>query len=178
VLHGDEIGEGGFLLEKLEGKLRGIHLYSHNKITFILDGMEIDEDNLSTIPVSMIETVEVFKGNNTILYNTLFPVVVLTSGRVFKPSDIKSVGILPLTICGFYKARAFYAPKYDHVDEGMKRNDLRSTIYWQPELMTDKDGNASFNFYNADGTGTYRVVIEGIDNKGNLGRQVYTYKVQ
>jgi hypothetical protein len=175
VLHGDEIGEGGFIVDKLEGKLRGVHLTGSN---VYLDGMKIDKDNLSSIPVSMIETVEVFKGYNAILYNTFGAVVVLTSGRVFKPSDIKSVGILPLTICGFYKARAFYAPKYDHVDEGMKRNDLRSTIYWQPELMTDKDGNASFDFFNADGTGTYRVVIEGIDNKGNLGRQVYTYKVQ
>ena len=55
---------------------------------------------------------------------------------------------------------------------------LRSTIYWKPELATDKDGKASFDFYNADGTGTYRVTIEGIDEKGNLGRQTFTYKVQ
>ena len=56
--------------------------------------------------------------------------------------------------------------------------DLRSTIYWQPELITDKDGNASFEYYNADRTGNYRVVIEGIDNKGNIGRQIYRYKVE
>jgi len=44
--------------------------------------------------------------------------------------------------------------------------------------VTDKDGNASFEYYNAYGTGTYRVVIEGIDDKGNLGRQVYRYSVK
>ena len=56
--------------------------------------------------------------------------------------------------------------------------DLRSTIYWAPELVTDKEGNASIEFNNADGRGTYRVVIEGVDEKGNIGRQVLNYKVE
>lgn len=34
------------------------------------------------------------------------------------------------------------------------------------------------NFFNAGSKGTYRVVIEGIDGDGNLGRQVYRYKVE
>jgi hypothetical protein len=45
-------------------------------------------------------------------------------------------------------------------------------------LVTDKDGNASFDYYNADGTGSYRIVVEGIDDKGNIGRQVYRYKIE
>jgi hypothetical protein len=46
-----------------------------------------------------------------------------------------------------------------------------------PELVTDKDGQSSFEFYNADGPGTYRLVIEGIDENGNIGRKIYSYKV-
>ena len=60
----------------------------------------------------------------------------------------------------------------------MKTIDARSTIYWDPDIITDKDGKASFEFYNADTKGTYRVVIEGIDDNGNIGRQVYRYKVE
>jgi uncharacterized protein YfaS (alpha-2-macroglobulin family) len=56
--------------------------------------------------------------------------------------------------------------------------DRRSTIYWNPNIFTDKTGNASFEFFNGDGTGTYRAVIEGIDKDGNIGRYVYRYKVQ
>ena len=41
-----------------------------------------------------------------------------------------------------------------------------------------KNGNAAIYYYNADATGSYRVVIEGIDENGNLGRQVYRYTVQ
>jgi uncharacterized protein YfaS (alpha-2-macroglobulin family) len=55
--------------------------------------------------------------------------------------------------------------------------DFRSTIYWNPNVTTDKDGNAAFEFYNADGKGSYRVIVEGIDSNGNIGRQVYRYLV-
>jgi len=56
--------------------------------------------------------------------------------------------------------------------------DLRSTIYWNPRVTTDKTGATSLEFYNADGKGSYRAVIEGLDKEGNLGRFIYRYKVQ
>jgi hypothetical protein len=79
---------------------------------------------------------------------------------------------------GLYKAREFYSPQYDNPHTNQKMTDLRSTIYWNPNIITDKDGKASFSYFNADGKGTYRVVIEGIDADGNLGRQVLRYKVE
>jgi hypothetical protein len=50
---------------------------------------------------------------------------------------------------------------------------LRTTIYWKPEIQTGKEGNASFEYYNADGTGNYRVVMEGIDEKINFIRNIF-----
>ena len=46
-------------------------------------------------------------------------------------------------------------------------------------LLNQTDGfDFEMKYYNADGTGNYKIVIEGIDSNGNLGRQVYRYKVQ
>jgi hypothetical protein len=45
-------------------------------------------------------------------------------------------------------------------------------------VVTHNDGNTSFEYYNADCSGTYRLVIEGIDENGNIGRQVYRYSVK
>jgi len=87
-------------------------------------------------------------------------------------------GVVTCMPKGFYKAREFYSPQYDNPHTNQKMADLRSTIYWNPNIITDKDGKASFSYFNADGKGTYRVVIEGIDADGNLGRQVYRYKVE
>ncbi len=70
---------------------------------------------------------------------------------------------------GYYKAREFYSPRYDRTVT-TQIPDLRTTVYWNPIIQTDKDGNASFEYFNADSKGPYRVVIEDIDYEGNLGR--------
>jgi hypothetical protein len=48
-------------------------------------------------------------------------------------------------------------------------SDLRSTIYWAPNVVTDEAGRASLSFYSADKPGTYNVIIEGTDLNGNVG---------
>jgi hypothetical protein len=35
-----------------------------------------------------------------------------------------------------------------------------------------------FEYFNNDTKGSYRVVVEGIDDNGNLGRQIFRYKVE
>ena len=89
-----------------------------------------------------------------------------------------SPGFFSIEPKGFYKAREFYAPQYGVNQPGNSLPDQRTTIFWKPDVATDADGNATFNFFNSDGTGNYRVEVEGIDSKGNLGMQVYHYKVQ
>ena len=88
-----------------------------------------------------------------------------------------SPGVFSFTPEGFYKAKEFYSPQYNIADAS-KLPDTRTTIFWKPNVVTDNDGNAAVTFFNSDGTGTYRVVVEGMDTKGNLGRQVFKYKVQ
>jgi len=44
--------------------------------------------------------------------------------------------------------------------------------------LTDTDGKASLEYFTPGVKGTYRVVIEGIDDDGNLGRSTYHYEVK
>jgi len=151
-----------------------------HKMLVILDGVE--NGDFGGLQTTDVETVEVLKYASSAIYGMEGGggVLIITTARSRRldPKDIASIGILPIAPVGFYKAREFYSPKYDNTTLVGKQRDFRSTIYWKPELVTDKDGNASFDYFNADGTGTYRVVVEGIDNKGNIGRQVYRYKVE
>jgi hypothetical protein len=87
-------------------------------------------------------------------------------------------GIANLMPKGYNKTREFYSPKYDRPEVSAKMPDLRTTIYWNPYVNTDANGEAIIDFYNGDGTGRYRVVIEGINADGELGRQVLRYKVE
>ncbi|MDB5158668.1 MAG: hypothetical protein JWR50_3375, partial [Mucilaginibacter sp.] len=79
---------------------------------------------------------------------------------------------------GYNKVRRFYSPRYERPDDEYKQPDLRATIYWNPYVNTDATGKATVDFYNADGPGNYRVVVEGINAAGELGRQIYRYTVE
>ena len=46
--------------------------------------------------------------------------------------------------------------------------DLRTVIYWNPQCIFDKNGNASVEFYAADVLSEYAVVIEGVSGDGRL----------
>lgn len=74
-------------------------------------------------------------------------------------------------------ARRFYAPRY-YSPETTERNDFRETIYWNPVVQTDKNGDARVEFYNSDATTTFRVIAEGIAYNGKIGRTEMTYAVQ
>ncbi|HTE02355.1 MAG TPA: carboxypeptidase regulatory-like domain-containing protein [Mucilaginibacter sp.] len=199
VMHAEEIEmASGQLSTSLNGRLRGIvflggipYLSSGATIQpmlVVLDGAVMypspgkagyDVDNIS---LSDVETVEVLKYTASAAiygmdsgHGVLVLTTKLVTGRQNK--DISSTGILPISVQGYYKAREFYSPKYTSIlDNG--RKDLRSTIYWRPEIVTDKDGNASIDYFNADGAGSYRVIIQGMDDKGDIGWQIYRYKVE
>jgi hypothetical protein len=195
VMHAKDIGSGGFLALNLNGRLHGIGFRAVDRanggvpylrvigtgpMLVIVDGARMMPGfGLNEINISDVETIEVLKfasiygidGGNGVL------VITTKRGAGTDAADIASIGVLPIKVTGYSIAREFYSPKYESTTTN-SRPDLRSTIYWNPELATDKDGNASFNYYNADGHGSYRIVIEGIDENGNIGRQVYRYKVE
>ncbi|WP_256005042.1 TonB-dependent receptor [Pedobacter deserti] len=77
---------------------------------------------------------------------------------------------------GYNNSKEFYSPKYKHDGTDPQVADLRTTIYWNPSVITN-NGAASFDFFNADSKGKYKVVIEGISAQGQLGRAVYRYTV-
>ncbi|ATP56884.1 hypothetical protein CPT03_10540 [Pedobacter ginsengisoli] len=89
--------------------------------------------------------------------------------------DPSVVNFLPR---GFNKAREFYSPRYDRPGINNQMPDYRSTIYWNPSVRTFDAGKTTFDFFNADGPGNYKVIVEGINAAGELGRQVYRYKVE
>ncbi|TSJ39743.1 carboxypeptidase regulatory-like domain-containing protein [Mucilaginibacter corticis] len=87
-------------------------------------------------------------------------------------------GIANISPKGYNKVRQFYSPRYDKLNSQDKQPDPRTTIYWSPYINTDATGKAKFDFYNANGPGRYRVVVEGIDANGQIGRVIYNYKVE
>jgi len=69
----------------------------------------------------------------------------------------------------FSLPKQFYQPKYTVKNKDTTAKDLRSTIAWYPNIVTDKQGKATVSFYSSDRAGTYTLILEGTDMNGNLG---------
>ncbi|HEX8021792.1 MAG TPA: carboxypeptidase regulatory-like domain-containing protein, partial [Mucilaginibacter sp.] len=92
---------------------------------------------------------------------------------------IPKQNVITFAVQGYTKAKEFYSPKYDVTKAGTLGGDLRNTIYWKPNVITDKTtGTATISFFNSDQRGSYRAIIEGIDAEGNIGRSVIHYNVK
>jgi protocatechuate 3,4-dioxygenase beta subunit len=71
---------------------------------------------------------------------------------------------------GFTLPKQFYSPKYTVSNKNASMGtDLRSTIDWAPNIITDSMGKANLSFYSADKPGSYNLIIEGTDLNGNSG---------
>ena len=64
--------------------------------------------------------------------------------------------------------KQFYRPKYN-VKSAVTGADLRSTVHWQPNIVTDTAGRATVSFYTADKPATYTIILEGVDLNGAIG---------
>jgi hypothetical protein len=70
----------------------------------------------------------------------------------------------------FTLPKQFYRPKYTVANrDKAPGTDMRSTIHWEPNVITDASGNATFSFYSADKRGNYTFIIEGADLNGQMG---------
>ncbi len=157
---------------------------SAGPMLIVIDGSELKDGahfSIDNIPSTQVQTVEVLKNASTSIYGMEGAngvLIITTKNGYEEPKRMTAVGVLPIAPIGFYKARTFYSPKYDVAMGTSIAPTLRSTIYWNPEIKTDKDGRAILDYYNADDKGTYKVIVEGIDTNGNIGRLVYRYTVE
>jgi hypothetical protein len=199
VIMGDKIEGCIILSDCLNGKVFGVtfdqngvphsiraqgRLGGSPAMVIIVDGNIMDGTHLNELNTNDIYSIEVLRGGGYLaVYGSNAPggALVITTKRGGENNYVTSetpAGLITYPFNGFYKARTFYSPKYSGPKTDVQNADMRNTIYWNPNIITDKDGKASFEYFNDDTKGVYRVVIEGIDTDGNLGRQVYRYKVE
>jgi hypothetical protein len=72
--------------------------------------------------------------------------------------------------------KQFYRPRYLAKNDAA-RNDLRTTIHWEPSVVTDKDGNALLSFYAAGKPANYTIKIEGSNMNGQVGANIGTIAI-
>lgn len=162
---------------------------SRTPVQVFINGMPVDARDINSVSIADLESVEIFLrdplGTVDRLYGTKGVLVINTKkkpvGKKVSKQDLMDMfpkaNVITYNPMGYSKEREFYSPKYLPAAP-ITSTDLRTTIYWNPKVVTDDKGNVSLEFFNADGKGTYRAVVEGLDKNGNIGRTVLRYTVK
>lgn len=183
------------IIQYIEGRVPGVVvrngiLYAVRNLTssfsgpipmqIIIDGIYVEPEFIHSVNPHDVESIEILKSvQNTSLYGLRGGggVVIINTKRGETNMGYRTYaqGILSFDPKGYYKAREFYAPNYDDPKVNAKMADLRTTVYWIPQLITGNDGKASVDFFSSDSPGPFLAVVEGINNDGKLGRIVYRF---
>ncbi len=194
VVSGADIATGGCArpADCLQGRLTGVRFMNgvpyligglKYPMEIVVDGLTVDTIIFNNLSASDIASIEVLKN---IEYTAVYGgrgangVLIVTMKRGGADYSVQryAPGVITYSPKGYYKVRTFYSPQYDDPKTNAEMPDLRPTVFWKPDIVTRDDGRAAFEYFNTDNKGTYKVTIEGIDSKGNLGRRVYRYKVE
>ena len=135
-----------------------------------LNEMPVDANRLMQLQMTDVAYVKVFKPPfmGSTGSGPSGAIVVYTR----KPEDLnfdQVKGLNNALFVGYTKYKEFY--QLDYASEQPKNPDTRTTLYWNPYLLTDKKNKTvKFQFYNNDMTQRFRVVLEGVNAEGKLAR--------
>ncbi|MCU7550677.1 hypothetical protein OCK74_16275 [Chitinophagaceae bacterium LB-8] len=169
------------IFQYLQGKVAGLQItqsgggasmqWRGGSPQLYLDEIQTDVDMISGIPVSDVAYIKVFRppfmggsggGNGAIAIYTR------------RGGDVQSTpgkGLASNKVIGYTPIKQFYAPNYSSFQQRNEERDLRTTLYWNPMLVTTPGKQTvMFTFYNNDVSQSFRVVIEGMSSDGKLTR--------
>ena len=140
-----------------------------------LNEMQVDASQLQSTPVSDIAMVKVFRPGSGVGFGGGSGGVIAVytkKGGDEKRSDENFKGLDRTQFIGYSALKQFYMPDYDVQNSAQNElEDVRSTLYWKPFVLTDKDNRrVDIQFFNNDISKRIRVVLEGINEDGKLSR--------
>ncbi len=149
---------------------------------YMIDGMYSDLQTLLNTPMSTVESIDVLKSSEATLFGSqgaggVIAVYTKRGGPNYDFKNEKVPGTLNTTLMGFRPTMLFYSPKYD-VNNNSKKPDFRSTLYWNPEIKTDRNGRAKLSFYNSDANSSILIKAEGLTMQQQAGANSVSYVVK
>ena len=174
-----------------------VHLRSsNNKFSYKVRNRSFDQF-FETSPLILLDGVPVFDGDKMVNFDPLKIKKIDVVAQKFYQNHLVHDGIVNYSTYrgdlagyqldanalivgyeGFQLQREFFSPVYETTDQsGNSLPDMRTLLYWSPNIKTDKTGKKTFSFYTADLPGKYGVVVQGITSSGLTGTHTSTFTV-
>jgi hypothetical protein len=163
-------------------QIRGVgSVNSSTQPLIIVDNMPVTLDFLNTIPASMIEAIEVYKGASAAVFGAQGAngAIAFFTKQNYKPRDLyETENSTIVKMKGYQEFMEFYSPDYSEKKPEHIKPDKRATIHWEPLIETDENGKATVSFYTADDPMEIEIIVEGMTQSGLLTRSTKTIKVE
>jgi len=172
-------GSGGYSV-----LIRGVSSFTGStEPLYLLDGMPVDADALSSITPCDVDNIDILKGAEAAIFgsrasNGVIAILTKRGGNNYDYSKDPVSGVTIQKRMGYNVAREFYAPKYEVAIPDHVRPDFRSTLHWQPNVRTDTHGKATITYWNTDAKATIRIIAEGVSAQGLVGVAKVEYGVK
>jgi len=140
----------------------------------VVDNIEYSMDEMNMINPVEVKMIDILKDpSETAIFGSAGQngviCIYLKRGEEIKVSNELQSWQAKVTPLGYTIPTEFNMPKYLIEDQRLSSiPDLRSTIYWKPNVQCDENGEADLFFFTADVAGTYTVTIEGVTPTGEI----------
>ncbi len=176
--------------------IRGTNSINGSEPLFVIDGIVVKSPDgknnvLDNLNPEEIESVSVVKGlAASAMYGSQGAngVIVINTKNSIYTNNLKEVKQKKLKKYAYTTVKSqarkmdqpsqFYHPIYKEKNP-KKRSDFRNTIYWNPVIQTDENGEATFTTFTNDALTSFAVTVEGVSAYGQLGYQqkkIFTQK--
>ena len=164
--------------------LKMINPYEHDfhkgQLFVLVDGVALSDPNkifsYDPLKISKLEVV----ANQYILGSSIFNGVASFSTYEGNFTGFElDPKLVAIDYSGLQLQREFYSPAYETKEQLEKRiPDFRNTLFWSPDITTNKEGKASVQFYSSDKKGKYVAIVQGISKNGEPVFSFTTFQVE
>jgi hypothetical protein len=163
----------------LQGKVAGLQIttgagtpsltWRGGSPVIFIDEMQSDPEMVSGIPVNDIAYIKVFRPPFMGSSSGGSGAIAIYTKRGDEAKDTRSGGMSSNVVVGYTQIKQFYSPNYERYDARNENKDLRTTLYWNPQVISGgKKNTIRLSFFNNDISNSFRVVIEGMTQEGLL----------
>ena len=148
---------------------------------FYVNGNLVDIMNVDSYDTKYVERLAFVDGRAATMLGLSAPsgAILMEVSKEGLYTSVTSDAMARVVVRACQQPAEFYKQKYLTYDDRLSTvADLRLTIAWEPLVRTDATGRATVEFYTADRSSSYDIVLEGITDDGELCRHTSSIEVK
>ena len=140
---------------------------------YLINGMITTEDDVKTLPVNSVERIDILDnlasyavwgaGTGGAPIDGVISIILKSDFAASRTSVYHSANA---NFSGYNEPRIFYSPRHHTKLESDYKPDLRTTLFWEPNIKVENNKEVLLNYYNEDNPSKMKVIVEGITTAG------------